>query len=467
MFLDIDRMNPDSMAMIDSDGLDITYGSLCDISDVFFEHIGKRSLIFILCKNCIGAASGYIAALSKRIVPLLLSSKLDKVSLKNLIDTYRPEFIWVESVRSKEFGQPVWDSHGFSLVKTGFESFPLYDDLSLLLPTSGSTGTPKLVRHSYMNVENNARKISAFFELDENERPLLDSPIHYTYGLSILSSHIYAGACVLLTSDSVLSGGYWNLFKTHNATSITGTPYTFEMLKKLKIFKMDLPSLRTLSQGGGKLSADLFMEFAEYANRTGKCFVPTYGQTESTARMTGLLSEFALKKCGSIGKVIPGGQISLLDEEGKTIMEPEKAGEIVFTGDNVTLGYAECGEELIKGDERNGVLNTGDLAKMDEDGFLYIIGRKSRFLKLYGTRIGLDETEHLLKKEFGIECVCAGEDDKMKIFILDSNVRDIIMEYIAAKTGINPVAFEIVVINEFPRNEAGKIKYNTLYGENH
>jgi len=462
MFLDLNKKNNDSKAMIDSTGQEITYADICSFSEKYFRHIGKRCLIFILCRNCIGAACGYIASLSKKVVPLLLGEKTDKDSLNNLINIYHPEFIWADTERAKEIGSPFFEAYGFSLVKTGLKSFPLYDDLSLLLPTSGSTGTPKLVRHSYNNVESNARKISVFFGLNENELPMLDSPIHFTYGLSILTSHIYAGSCVLLTTDTVLNGGYWNFFKENKATSITGVPYTYELLKKLRFFKMDLPSLKTISQGGGKLPDALFREYAEYAHNTGRCFIPTYGQTEGTARMTGLTSEYSTKKCGSIGKAIPDGQTFLIDDNGKEITEPEKIGELIFKGDNVTLGYATCGTELINGDERNGILNTGDLVKMDDDGFLYVVGRKSRFLKLYGTRVGLDETELLIKKEFGIECACSGEDDKMLIFILVSNMKEKIREYVSTKTGINPIAFEIIVINTFPRNDAGKILYNML-----
>ena len=462
MFLDIDRKDPDSKAIIDGNGLEITYGELCGFSDDFSDCIGKRSLIFILCENCVGAASAYIASLSKRIVPLLLSEKLDTASLNNFINTYRPEFIWAKSSNARDFGEPVWERYGFSLIKTGLEPFPLYSELSLLLPTSGSTGTPKLVRHSYNNVESNARKVSSFFELDKNERPMLDSPIHYTYGLSILSSHIYAGASVLLTSATVLNNDYWDFFKSNKATSITGVPYTYELLKKLRFFRMNLPSLRTISQGGGKLSDNLFAELAQYSHNTGKRFVPTYGQTEGTARMTGLPSEYTREKCGSIGKAIPGGETLLLDENGNEIKEPGKIGELVFKGSNVTLGYATCGDELIKGDERNGILNTGDLAKMDEDGFLYITGRKSRFLKLWGTRVGLDETEFLIKEKFGVECACTGDDDKMKIFVLTADIKEAVKEYVATKTHINPIAFEVIAIEAFPRNDAGKILYSSL-----
>ena len=304
--------------------------------------------------------------------------------------------------------------------------------------------------------------MASFFKLDASERPILDSPISNTYGLSILSSHIYAGSTVLLTSGSVLSKEYWELFKSNGATSISGVPYTYDLLKKLRFFKMNLPTLRTLSQGGGRLSDELFREFAQYAEDTGKHFIATYGQSESTARMAGLPPEYATKKCGSIGQAIPGGKITLIDENNKLITNIDEPGEIVYEGPNVTMGYALNGSDLLKGDERKGILYTGDIAKMDADGCLYIVGRKSRFLKLYGTRVSLDESERLIQSKFDIDCACVGDDSKMRIFILDSNLQTEVKSYISLKTSINPVAFEIIIIDALPRNDAGKILYNKL-----
>ena len=130
---------------------------------------------------------------------------------------------------------------------------PLYKELSLLLPTSGSTGSSKLVRHSYKNVEANARNVSLLFGLDKHERALATLPIYYTMGLSVISSHIYAGATILLTGKSLTDGKFWTFMKEHRATSFTGVPYSFEVLQKLRFFRMDIPHLQLITQGGGKM----------------------------------------------------------------------------------------------------------------------------------------------------------------------------------------------------------------------
>ena len=203
--------------------------------------------------------------------------------------------------------------------------------------------------------------------------------------------------------------------------------------------------------------------FAAYAQESGKHFVVMYGQCEATARMGYLPPERAVEKRGSMGIPIPGGRFRLVDAEGGEITAPHTTGELVYEGANVTLGYAERGEDLAKGDERSGVLQTGDMAQFDADGFYYIVGRKKRFLKLYGNRVNLDEVERLIKGAFdGIDCACGGVDDHMVLFVTDETMAAPVCEFVAQKTGINPVAFHSMVLAEIPKNDAGKTLYQAL-----
>jgi len=126
----------------------------------------------------------------------------------------------------------------------------------------------------------------------------------------------------------------------------------------------------------------------------------------------------------------------------------------------VTLGYAFSGEDLSKNDERKGVLPTGDIAVTDADGFFYIVGRISRFLKLYGLRIGLDDIEQLIFQTFGVETVCTGTDEKMKIYITNQEMIAVITDFVIQKTGLYHQAFEVLFIPQIPRNEVGKVIYN-------
>jgi len=462
MYLELDKKPQNKIALIDSDGQQATYREVVDFSNEFSAVITQRTLIYVLNNNTLGSALGYIAFMVNRVVPLMLSSTMDSQLLAELIDTYHPEYLWkpIDMVCEEEF--VVLEKGGYALVPTGLEPYPLYEDLSLLLTTSGSTGSPKLVRHSYNNLEAQARNISAFFEAKEDDKPMVDLPINYTMGLSVLNSYLYVGATALLTGLNPLSPKYWEFLKTNEATVLTNVPYYYEILKKLRFFRMDLPYLRIITQGGGKMSDELYMECAEYAQMTGKKFIPTYGQTEGSARMAYLPAELALEKCGSIGRAIPNGKLYLINDDESIINEPNVVGEMVYEGPNVTLGYAVKGEDLILGDERHGVLKTGDMVKMDADGCFYIVGRKKRFLKLWGYRVGLDECENIIKGAFDVECACVGDDERMRIYVNSEVELDAIKKYIASKTNVNSSAFEMHYIEKLPRNDAGKILYSKL-----
>ena len=243
---------------------------------------------------------------------------------------------------------------------------------------------------------------------------------------------------------------------------MTCVPYSIELLEKLRFFRMDLPDFQILNQGGGRLPDKTFMLCADYAEKTGRKFIATYGSTETTSRMAYLPAELASRKCGSIGKALPECSLTLIDDSGNVIDQPNEVGEIIFKGPNVTLGYAESGADLIKGDERHGQYATGDLAYFDEDGCFFIVGRKKRFLKIFGYRISLDETERMLKDHFHIECACVGNDKKMSVFTTAENREEEIIQYLSEKTNLHRMAFEVRFIETIPKNDTGKTQYKEL-----
>lgn len=452
-------------AIIDEYGSHMTYYELYVESNSLASHIGTRCLVFCLSRNEIGSVIGYVSFLNNGIVPVMVSSNLEKTLLNDLLEKYKPKYLWVPNDQINEFFdmKTVYETNGYSLLETGYGiTYPLHDDLSLLITTSGSTGSPKLVRQSYENILDNAQSIAEYLKLDANERPITTLPMNYVYGLSIINSHFLVGATLLLTEKGLMQKEFWNFLKSENATSFGGVPYTYEMLDKLRIYKMDLPSLRTMTQAGGKITPELHEKFAKYAAETGKNFVVMYGASEATSRMGYLPPEYAVEKKGSMGIPIPGGVFHLVDAEGNEITEPLTTGELVYEGKNVTLGYAECGEDLIKGDERNGRLETGDMAQFDADGFYYIVGRKKRFLKIFGNRVNLDEIDRLIKGHFNIEVASAGVDDHMNIFITDAEKKDLVKEFITMTTKLNASAFNVVVIDDIPKNDSGKTLYKEL-----
>ncbi len=459
----LEEKNPNAVAAISEEGAKITYGDLLDFNKVYAQWIPHKTLIFILCQNTPGALKGYVASLTNHIVPLLLDGALDQEMLENLISVYEPEYLWIPNERAEQFSyEKCGEEDDYVLLKTGYETPELFEELALLLTTSGSTGTAKLVRQSYENIMANAVSIAEYLELDETERPITNLPMSYTYGLSVINSHLLIGATILMTTKSIFQKEFWAFFKEKEATSIAGVPYTYEMMKRLRFFRMELPSLRTMTQAGGKLSPELHKEFAEYAQEHGIHFFVMYGQTEATARMSYLPWQKSIEKYGSMGIAIPGGRFSLIDVDGNEVQESGVTGELVYEGPNVTLGYAEQKSELSLGDERGGRLVTGDMAKRDDDGYYYIVGRKKRFLKIFGKRVNLDECERMVKQEFDIECACAGRDDLLYVYVLDESLKVPACQYLSKKMNLHPTAFKAVVLENIPKNEAGKIQYKEL-----
>jgi len=466
MFRELVEKFAHNNAVISDLGEIISYADIQFFSDRLRQNIQKRSLVFSLCDNTSGSLCGYYSFIINRIVPLMLDASIDKELLNNLIKIYKPNYLWLSNSLLYLFSDydVKFTEFKYSLIQLNEKIVELDEQLALLLTTSGSTGSPKLVRLSYENIKSNAESIAEYLRLSESERPITSLPMHYSYGLSVINSHLISGATILLTDKSIAQKEFWTLAREQKATSMAGVPYTYEMLKRLRFFKMSLSDMKVLTQAGGKLSSDLVQEYVENAKLTDKKFVVMYGQTEATARMSYLPFEYAADKSRSIGIAIPGGTFKLMDEENNEIVESYIDGELVYLGENVSLGYAECKEDLLKGDENKGILYTGDIAHRDEDGFYYITGRKKRFIKIYGNRVNLDASEQIIK-EITSSCACVGVDDKMVIYITDSTKSELCRTLLSQKTGLNSRAFEVKIISEIPKNSSGKVLYANLINE--
>ena len=209
----------------------------------------------------------------------MLKADLDKELLQELIDKYKPDYINLPTdiATTIPHCKIIYENLNYSLLKTEFENvYPLNDELALLLTTSGSTGSPKLVRQSYKNIEANTRSIVEYLELTETERAITTLPMNYTYGISIINTHLWVGASLILTEKGLMQKEFWQQIKDYEATSFGGVPYTYEMLNRLRFERMKLPSLRYVTQAGGKLSPQLHENFAKWAKESGKKFIVMY-----------------------------------------------------------------------------------------------------------------------------------------------------------------------------------------------
>lgn len=463
MFLGIESFDPNKTALVD-DSSSLTYGELSAFIKNTKDIFPKRSIILFLCENQIGCVLGYMSCQTHQAVPILLGASTDGELVHNIINGYQPQYMWIPEALEETYSEytRVYSAFGYILLSLKKPLYKIHENLSLLLSTSGSTGSPKLVRYRYGNLEANAKNVALAFGWAQDERPILDLGIHYTMGLNVLNTHLSVGATVYLTTKNLLTGEFWDIIKEHKITNFTGVPFSYDALARIGFFKMELPHLTTLAQGGGKMNKNRFNQFAQYAKESGKRFIPTFGTTETSARMMYLDSDLAMEKQLSIGKAIPNGKAYLKDENNNTITTPNTEGELCYTGPNVTMGYAKTKEDLLLGDVWNGTYETGDLAYFDEDGCFYITGRRSRFLKLQGYRVGLDEVEQMIQGKFNMECACSGDDKGMDIYITDATKVNDVQKYTAEKVGLFHGLFRVYVLDSIPRNPGGKIIYKSL-----
>lgn len=336
---------------------------------------------------------------------------------------------------------------------------PLHPDLALLLTTSGSTGSPKLVRLTRANLEANAASIAEYLAIEPGERALQSLPSHYSYGLSVVHSHLAAGASVVLTPHSFMRPEFWSAFDALECTSFAGVPYVYETLHRLRFAPERHPRLRTMTQAGGHLRPDLAAHFHGVARTAGARFFVMYGQTEATARIAYVPPERLPEKLGSIGVAIPGGRLRLAPVGGGEGLE-----ELVYEGPNVMMGYAESPADLALGDVQQGVLRTGDLGRVDADGFHYVTGRLQRFAKLFGRRVSLEDVERELESSFPVRAMAFDGGDRIvaHVAMIERGALEPIAAHLARYLGVPPKAVDVRVEESLPVTASGKKDYRAL-----
>ena len=461
----------DNILLRDELGSVTRYGSVLELARSEPFEATRRRLVMCSVNNDIGGLEGYLALLAANAVPLMVSSSLTLNSLDALLATYQPDYVWLPQQQDMSgwLNAERYASHGgYTLIGLNNNvDFPaLHDDLALLLSTSGSTGSSKYVRLSHQNVWSNASAIAKYLALSADELSITTLPPNYSYGLSILHSHLWVGAGLAVTNKTFFNRDFWSFLKDVGTTSLSGVPYHFEILKKLRFTGMDLPHLRTLTQAGGRMSLDLSLEYATYCENTGRRFFAMYGQTEASPRMSYVPAEQALAKAGTIGIPIPGGVLELQSDTGAVLSDAHLVGEMIYRGPNVSLGYAESRADLSLGDINCGVLHTGDLAMRDDDGYYQIVGRKKRFIKIFGNRVNLEDVELQL---FGaeVDAACSGRDDMLEVYLTVGNAARALEFKKAVMTSLRIGAQGVAVyeVDVLPRNESGKLRYTDLQPE--
>ncbi|HEY0129811.1 MAG TPA: AMP-binding protein, partial [Allosphingosinicella sp.] len=449
------------IALIGPGGETRSYGALAAAADSLASRLPERagrSLGFLILQPSFEAVAAYLGCLrSRRHVPLLVQQGVNPRLLARLEEIYRPDWMILPAGGEAQAGYcEAWtgDTDSIWAREAVAEEAPLHADLALLLSTSGSTGSEKLVRLSRGALASNAASIVDYLEMRSDDRTVTTLPLGYSFGMSMLNSHLEAGASILLTGESLMSRDFWRLAAEQKITSLSGVPSTFEMLRRVGLEKRGLDRLRTLTQAGGAMRPDLIRAFDALARDNGWRLFVMYGQTEAAPRISYVPPERLPDKVGSIGIAIPGGALHV---------DPATS-ELIYRGPNVMMGYAERREALARGDECGGTLRTGDLGEMDRDGYFYLKGRLKRFIKISGARINLDSVEAGLAERLGTPIVCTGSDDSLCVWLLDESTaaEDEVLASLRETFDIYPGLAGVSRIATFPLTANGKIDYRSL-----
>jgi acyl-CoA synthetase (AMP-forming)/AMP-acid ligase II len=420
----------------------LTYAALAgQVSAAALALGAGRRLVLIATENSLDALVTYLGALHAGHVPLLAPG--DRLQhLDGLIGAYDPDVVAGR-------GDSGWQvTHRHELPE-----HDLHAELALLLTTSGSTGSPKLVRLSHENLDSNAAAIAESLGVRPSDRAVTSLPLHYCYGLSVVHSHLGAGAAVVLTDLSVVDPCFWTLFDDVGATTLAGVPHSFDLLDRSGFAQRAHPSLRVVTQAGGRLAPDAVQRYAALGREQGWDLFVMYGQTEATARMAVLPPDLLATRPEAVGRPVPGGSFRL-DPLGELDCG---LGELVYSGPNVMLGYAESARDLSRGREVQ-ELRTGDLARIGRDGLVEIVGRRSRFAKVLGLRIDLDQVEQDLAVA-GLQTHCVDLGDALGVLAAEPRSGAEVTRTVTQRHGIPASAVVVLDGLQTPRLPTGKPDY--------
>ena len=413
------NLDRDGIAVID-EGREVSYRELASLASRAADGLAPHTVKIVRNKQDLDTVALFVGCVNRGVVPLMLPDTMDSGLFERLRSTY--------------------------------EGKPTDPALGLLLTTSGSTGSPKLVRISRSNLAADNKMSEVLFGFDTSTRMTMILPICYAWGLSVACSVLEAGGTLVMTRKTVMDPELADVVRSASATHIAGVPYMYEALDRFRFFEGNFPSLRGLLVSGGALAPALRRKYAEFAKGRGIAFCEGYGQTETTGVMTTIRTDVHLDLIGSIGKSENGGRFRVED------------GELIYEGPIVAMGYAVCAEDLMKGDEWKGVRRTGDMAKIDADGYVTLTGRASRFLKIFGNRVSLEEVENLVKDSFaGSGCAATGADNDLHVFVCGVSAADV-EKFLVAKLHFNATVVKVHVLDSIPLNANGKTDYPKLKG---
>jgi len=439
------------------------------------KEVGQGEKIVLISPNSSFFIISYLAIMKSGNVVVPLNPAIEKEGLDYVIEEGEVRYSFISQIvvrRLRPQIKCVVDEErlgqieaGFAAVKWEVERDFEEKTLAQIIYTSGSTALPKGVMLSHKNICANTNSIVEYLELSEMDIMEVVLPFFYCYGLSLLHTHLKVGGSIVMNNNFIFIGSVINDLKKYNCTGFAGVPSHFQILlrKSDSFIKSEFPALKYVTQAGGKLHNIFIEEFRSHFPEVD--FFVMYGQTEATARLSYLPSERLDDKLGSLGKGIPGVQLEVVDNDG-ILVAPGEVGEIIAKGDNVMLGYfkdTKATQETVK----NGWLYTGDLAKVDADGFIYHAARRKEIIKVGGRRVSPKEIEEVLVSMEGVvDCTIEAVDDAVlgeaikAILVINRTNHSISVDAVRAFCSAKLALYKIPGIIEFKDrvevNAAGK-----------
>ena len=448
-----------NIALIDENENSYSYKDLNLMVNEYSKSLKNYNLAFLIANNTLGFIVSYLSLLRSNVLVVLLDRQIKKENLIRLLNLYQPDII----VRTSVDNLPI---HNLRCVKNeknlGIYLFNenkkiINKKIAQLISTSGTTGSEKFVKQSFEALDDNIKKISNFLKISNEDITITTMDPHYTYALSIINTHIYKGATILLNNSSFFEKKFWEKFKKYKINTFGGVPFHYEILKRLRFHEKDIKNLKYITQAGGKINDLVLDYFIATSEKKNFKFIVMYGQTEAISRISILDYKFLKKYKGSVGKPLRGYKIWI---NKKNDLDPKKNGGIIFSGKNIMSGYSQNLKDLKK-IENIKKHDTGDIGYINNKGFIFITGRKKRYIKFYGHRINLDDIEKMINLKKTI-CACEEINNKIYLFLLKDINSDFIFNKYLKNIFYSKKNINFFPIKEIPKNRNNKIDYKKL-----
>lgn len=485
--------NAEKAALVQGDK-SLSYGALLLLAEKVAavlqqEGLQKGDRVALVVENSPEYAALYYGTLLARGIVVSLNTASKEEDIKNWISHAGAELAFAKPV---VVGSEQSSSSSVSLIRASSDyevrcnlddienTKALYrpqkldeNDLASIIYTSGTTGEPKGVMLSHKNLASNMKSICDYLPIESDDRVLNVLPFYYSYGNSVLHTNLGIGATIILENSMMFPAKVVESMQNNKATAFYGVASTYAiLLSRTKLSNYDLSAMRYVTQAGGPMPAAHIEQIMQILPQVQ--FFMMYGQTEATARLGYIPSELIKEKLGSAGKAIPGVKLEIRDEAGKVVPAGQE-GEIYATGDNIMLGYWN-NPEMTSQVVIDGWLRTGDIAKMDKDGYVYMTGRRTDMIKSGANRISPKEIEEKLAELDGVEESAAiGIPDEIlgqaiKIFVVKRAGTELdkqsIMRHCKMHMAQYKIPKDIEFVQQLPKTGSGKIK-RYLLGENH